>query len=150
MTSQRPANAFVPLTFTALTAATLVPLWRDAGWPLNHSGNLFALHTHVYARHFSWFDILPIWSSADVSGFGSPMPLLYHKLFYFLAGVIALGVGSLKSADLIAVALLLVAGAAGLYLTMRTLGASRLAATVAGCSVRHPATTVHRISCGSA
>src|SRR5262245_40180289 len=76
---------------------------------------------------------MPIWSSADVSGFGSPLPLMYHKLFYFLGGALALITGSIKSADVTAIALLLVAGAGGIALTLRSLGASRLAAIIGGC-----------------
>jgi hypothetical protein len=121
------------LAFLALAVATLRPLWGEDGWPDNHEGNLFALRTHIYARHFSWFDFMPIWSSADVSGFGSPLPLMYHKLFYFLAGALVPITGSLKSADLVAIATFLVLGACGTYLALRELGVSRLPATAGGC-----------------
>jgi hypothetical protein len=131
------ANQFtrvlVAFFFFALALATLRPLWGQDGWPDNHEGNLFLLRTHIYARHFSWLDLMPIWSSADVSGFGSPLPLLYHKLFYFLAGALALITGSVKSADVTAIALLLVTGASGTALTLRSLGASRLTAVIGGC-----------------
>jgi hypothetical protein len=102
---------------------------------MSHEGPLFGLRTYIYARHFSWLDLMPIWSSADAYGFGSPMPLMYHKLFYYLAGALLLLTGSIKTANLVAVALLLVLGAIGLFITMRTLGASRLASLVAGCSL---------------
>jgi hypothetical protein len=123
------------LIFVVLAVATLFPVWSAPGWPLGHEGNAFALRTHIYARHFSGFDLMPIWSSADASGFGSPMPLLYHKLFYMLAGGLALVTGSLKSADTIAVAILLVAGAAGLFLSVRALGGGQVAALIAGCAL---------------
>ena len=123
------------LMFAVLAIATLVPLWSAPGWPLSHTGDGFSVATHIYARHFSGFDLMPIWSSVDASGFGSPLPLLYHKLFFFLAGGVALMTGSLKSADITVVAILLVAGATGLYLTVRALGASPLAATIAGVSL---------------
>ncbi|HEY3045161.1 MAG TPA: hypothetical protein VGJ39_14105 [Vicinamibacterales bacterium] len=123
------------MIFVVLAVATLFAAWSAPGWPANHEDNSFAVRTLIYARHFSWLDFIPVWSSADSSGFGSPMPLMYHKLFYVLAGALALATGSVKSANVIAVGLLLVAGASGIYLTVRTLGGSRLAATVAGCSL---------------
>jgi hypothetical protein len=125
-------RALVALAFLALAVATLRPLWGQDGWPDNHEGNLFILRTHIYARHFSWLDLMPIWSSADVSGFGSPLPLMYHKLFYFLAGALALVTGSVKGADITAIALLLVTGAGGIALTLRLLGASRVTAVIGG------------------
>ena len=128
----KPLRVALP-AFAVLALATLNPLWSAPGWPMSHEGPAFALRTHIYARHFSGWDLMPIWSSADASGFGSPMPLLYHKLFYVLAGGLDLVTGSLKSADMSAVAILLVAGATGLYLTVRALGAGPLAAIIAGC-----------------
>ena len=93
-------------------------------------------HPHaLYARHFAAFDLLPIWSSVDAGGFGSPMPLMYHKLFFMIAGLLSVAGLSLKSADVVALWLFLVAGAAGLGLTVRALGGSRLAAAIAGCSL---------------
>lgn len=126
------AGTGVLLIFALLAAATLVPLWRDAGWPINHD-NAFGQRTEIYARHFAAFDLLPIWSSVDAGGFGSPMPLMYHKLFFIAAGLLALAGESLKSADTTVLWLFLIAGASGLYLTMRAMGGSRLAAAVAGC-----------------
>jgi hypothetical protein len=125
--------ALAVLIFGVLGVATLKPIWQEPGWPVSHEGYAFALRTHVYARHFAAMDILPLWSSLDASGFGSPMPLLYHKLFYVVAAPIALVAGSLKTAVLAAVALFLVAGSAGMYALLRSLGASVLAGIVAGC-----------------
>ena len=133
VTSRHLVRILVALAFFALALTTLRPLWGQDGWPDNHEGNLFILRTHIYARHFSWLDLMPIWSSADISGFGSPLPLMYHKLFYFLAGALALVTGSVKSADVTAIALLLVTGASGTALTLRSLGASRLTAGIGGC-----------------
>lgn len=121
------------LLFAVLAAATLFPLWRAPDWPANHEFAAFAIRTDIYARHFSWFDVAPIWTSIDVSGFGSPMPLMYHKLFYFVAAPLALAMGSTKSALIIVLAVFLVVGAAGMQLTLRALSASRVAAIAAGC-----------------
>ena len=61
--------------FVATATATLMPIWRGEGWPLGHDGTSFAQRTLVYARHMAIFDLLPVWSSSDAAGFGSPMPL---------------------------------------------------------------------------
>ncbi len=114
---------------------TLAPVWRDAGWPMSHEGPGFLQRTLVYARHVAAWDLMPIWSSSDAFGFGSPMPLMYHKLFYLVAGPLALLTGSLRFADVSTVALMLTVGAAGMFATARALQASPLAATVAGLSL---------------
>lgn len=110
-------------------------MWRDGGWPFTHEGPAFFHRTLIYAQHLAAGDLFPIWSSEDVFGFGSPMPLLYHKQFYLLAAPIALATGSLKLADALALWLMLVCGAAGMYACARVLGARRLASAVAGVSL---------------
>lgn len=120
------------LIFGTLAVATLAPAWREAGWPANHEGPAFALRTLIYARHYTWFDLLPIWTSLDASGFGSPMPVVYHKLFYMIAAPLLLATGSIKAAVVMTLTLLLTAGALGIYATMRAIGASALAAVVTG------------------
>jgi hypothetical protein len=128
--------------FAALAIATLLPAWREAGWPANHEGPTFAMRTLIYARHYSWLDLLPIWTSLDAWGFGSPMPVAYHKLFYMIAAPLLLITGSVKAAAVITLTLLLTAGALGIFATMRALGASTLAAAVAGCCLLTASYTV--------
>ena len=67
-------------------------LWSRAGWPANHEGIDFAVRTRIYAAHLRYGDLLPLWSSIDNRGFGSPQPALYHKLTYLVSGTgVALG-----------------------------------------------------------
>ena len=128
--------------FAMLAVATLEPAWRGPGWPANHEGAAFAQRTLIYARHYAWFDLLPIWTSLDAWGFGSPMPVVYHKLFYMIAAPLLLATGSIKAAIVIALALFLTTGALGIYTTMRAIGASALAAVVAGCCLLTASYTV--------
>ena len=134
MTSRWP-QALVVVLFATLAGATLVSVWSQAGWPQSHDNSGFMTITHIYARHLSWLDLMPIWSSIDESGLGSPLPLMYHKLFYLLAGGLALLTGSIKAADGMAIGLFLVGGAVGICLTTRELGASWLASIISGCSL---------------
>jgi hypothetical protein len=132
----------VLVLFAALAIATLIPAWRGPGWPLTHEGAAFAQRTFIYARHYSWLDVLPLWTNIDALGFGSPMLVVYHKLFYMISGPLALATGSMKVAIVIAVALLLTVGAFGMYMTMRAMGASRLASVIAGCCLLTASYTV--------
>jgi hypothetical protein len=115
-----------------LSFASLWHLWHGTGWPTNHESLSWGLRTLVYVRHFAWFDLLPIWSTADGWGFGSPQPLLYLKLFYLVAAVLATVSGSLKVGLVCALLVFLTAGAVGTYLTLHSLGATRGAALAAG------------------
>lgn len=129
-------SALLVLTlFAAAAVVTLAPVWKGPGWPMNHETWGIAQRTQIYASHWASGDPLPIWSSSDNVGLGSPFPLFYHRLFYLVAAPLALVVGSLKTADAIAVVLVLTAGAWGMFLLTRQMGANDLAASVAGVSL---------------
>ena len=102
---------------------------------MNHETWGIAQRSQIYASHWAHVDLLPIWSSADNTGFGSPLPLFYHRLFYLVAAPLALVFGSLKTADAIAVVLALTTGAWGMFRLTRQMGASELGASVAGISL---------------
>ena len=127
---------------TALCAPSLVTSLMSVaavvfheGWPFNHEKLAFAFRTHVYASHLAQGDFLPIWSSEDTWGLGSPFPLYYHKLFYFASSLLYLATGSMKAAIVVAIVLFLLVGCAGLFAAAARLGlrprdASLLAATL--------------------
>lgn len=121
--------------FCVFAGLTLAPLWTQAGWPQNHEFNWFAQRTQIYAQHYSFFDFLPIWSSVDNAGFGSPLPLFYHKLFYVVSASILNLTGEMKAALVLAILIFLVTGAFGMYYTLRALGASREVCMVGGLSL---------------
>ena len=102
---------------------------------MNHETWGIAQRTQIYARHVAGLDLLPIWSSVDNLGFGSPFPLFYHRLFYLVAAPLAIALGSLKAADAVAVILALTTGAWGMFRLTRQMGAGELGATVAGISL---------------
>lgn len=121
--------------FVFFAGLTLAPLWGQAGWPLNHELNMFAQRTQIYAQHYSFLDFLPIWSSVDNEGFGSPQPLFYHKLFYVVSTSLLNLTGAMKAALVMAILIFLVAGAFGMYCTLRALGASREVGMAGGVSI---------------
>ena len=125
-----------PLTvFSVFAGLSLAPLWSHAGWPLNHEFLGFAVRTQIYAQHYSFLDFLPVWSSLDNEGFGSPQPLFYHKLFYVVSASLLSFTGSMKASLVMAILIFLVTGAFGMYYILRALGASRDAGVAGGLSI---------------
>lgn len=131
----RTLPVFPLAVFGAFAALTLVQLWGLAGWPQSHEFFWFEQRTQIYAQHYSFSDFLPIWSSVDNEGFGSPEPLFYHKLFYMVSASLLGLVGEMKAALVISILLFLMAGALGMYCVLRALGASRDAGVVGGLSL---------------
>lgn len=118
--------------FVCAAVATLSPAWRESGWPYGHEGPVFGQRIAIYAAHLRAWDVIPLWTSADNGGFGSPMPLFYHRLFYLFAAPLYLLSGSAKLATLVALTCALTLGASGCYALTRRLGAGALASTAAG------------------
>ena len=79
----------VPIIWSIFASAlAVVPPLIKPGFPPNHEDDTFVLRTMVYAKHFQFGDLLPIWSASDNFGMGSPLPGLYHRLFYMVSGAI--------------------------------------------------------------
>lgn len=97
-------------------------------WPQNHEYTSFLFRTRIFAEQMQQGNLLPVWSSVDNLGLGSPFPLFYHKLFYFAAG--ALNAVGLTEKDAVMWALIgfLWFGATGMYLLLRRIGCSKLTA----------------------
>lgn len=121
-----------------LAGLTLLPVALSNGWPMNHEFNLpwnfnsFYLRTLLYAEHMQQGDWFPIWSITDNDGFGSPQPLMYHKLFYLLSGALYLFTGQMKASILMSLWFWLVVGASGTAALCRTVGCTRWLAWCGG------------------
>ena len=112
--------------FVAVATVTTHHLWGASGWPQNHEATTFAVRTQIYADHLRAGDLLPVWSSRDNGGLGSPQPALYHKLFYLTAGSLRVAGASLKNALVLATVAFLVIGAAGTRRLAAALGSSEI------------------------
>jgi hypothetical protein len=66
----------------------IIPPLIKPGFPPNHEDDAFVLRTMVYAKHFQFGDLIPVWASSDNYGMGSPLPGLYHRLFYLVSGLV--------------------------------------------------------------
>lgn len=97
-----------------VVAACLSLLFRAPGFPQNHEYFSYELRTAIYADHFRKGDIFPIWASSDGLGMGTPLPLFYHKTFYYLSGSIYLIFGSMKAAITASLAVFMLIGAYGM------------------------------------
>lgn len=115
-------------TIALSAAASLRPVLGGA-WPANHDENTFLVRTMIFADHLREGDWLPVWSSADALGYGSPEPALYHKLFYLLSGGLTQLTGELFASVVATVWLFIVMGAVGQYFLVLQLTGRRWAAT---------------------
>ena len=74
--------------FLFVSAIGIIPPLIKPGFPPNHEDETFVLRTVVYAKHFRFGDFIPVWASSDNYGMGSPLPSLYHRLFYLVSGFV--------------------------------------------------------------
>jgi len=129
-------NYFLSITiFSVVGLLTLMPAWEQSGWPANHNANINEYITQIYTSHFLSWDFLPIWTSSDLNNFGSPAPLLYHKLFYFVSGLLNLILFSPKEAVELAILFFLCVGAVGIFQYISFVGGSFFAGIIAGISL---------------
>src|ERR1700729_3655032 len=70
-------------------ALALSPVLRHSGWPLNQGATAPLLLVQIYAAHIRHLDLIPVWSSSDELGLGSPVLLFYHRAFFYFAGLIS-------------------------------------------------------------
>lgn len=111
---------FLICTLIVVTICLSAVLFHS-GWPGSDDNYRTLDRTVVYAQHFQRGDFFPIWSSDDSVGMGSPLPLFYHKTFYYISGSLLLIIGSVKVAVIAATAIFMLVGAYGLRASMRKL-----------------------------
>lgn len=85
-----------------------------AGWPISHEGSAWIERVNVSRNAIAHFDLLPIWWPDGAVGLGSPLPLLYHKVFTLLVAWLSFLSGDIKHASLIVLMLVSVVGICGL------------------------------------
>ena len=109
---------FLPLLIAAQLLSALlgvVGFWGFPGWPGTHEYTSTAVRVFQFADAWRAGDWLPIWSTAENYGLGSPMPLYYPRLFTTITMIFFLcGVG-IKTALVLTSMLFGMIGGAGLY-----------------------------------
>jgi hypothetical protein len=116
-------RAGVAVLFVASSILAIRPLLAHPGWPANHELLAWAVRLRVIAMAMHEGDLVPLWWAEDVFGMGSPMPLLYHKLFHAVAAPLFLLTGSVKTSALLAIVFFSVLGVWGSLRMCRSVGA---------------------------
>ena len=105
----------------------LLPVLMRSGWPLNQGTTGPLLLVQIYTAHFRHLDFFPVWSSSDGIGMGTPILLYYHRLFFYVAGLIYLAAGhGLKQSVELTLAIFLVVGAYGMRRALGVVTESKL------------------------
>ncbi|MBI2389440.1 MAG: hypothetical protein HYV09_07570 [Deltaproteobacteria bacterium] len=101
------------------------------GWSENHEALAMFERVEGFRRAFTAGDWFPVWSPFPNNGHGAAMPLLYHRAFNFVAGLLAWKFGTYRAVKT-AIALLIAFGAFGAHRAARTLGARPFLCFAAG------------------
>jgi hypothetical protein len=126
-------NSFlIPCIILFFSLLSLWPIFIKDGWPFNHEWLSWRSRLICYVLHFKQGDIFPIWSSGDTYGMGSPLPLYYHKLFYFLSALLYLLVNNVKGSIVISLVIFNFIGVYGVYKSLRLLNIEKYIALFIG------------------
>lgn len=101
-------------------------------WPNNHEGNSFFTRTLLYSDHFKQGDFFPIWSGVDNGQFGSPLPALYHKVFYYVSGSIHVITDNVKFSVVLSIVLFMLIGALGTFFLAQSMGLKTFQSVASG------------------
>ena len=116
---------FFSVWFVLVAVIGIVPPLLKPGFPPNHEDDTFVLRTMVYAKHFRFGDVLPVWAASDNYGFGSPLPSLYHRLFYIVSGFVYAITNNSKISIAVALIVFTSIGVRFVYLTLRSFHCSQ-------------------------
>jgi len=125
MILQRPFLHKVQLLFYSswfilVSIVSIVPPLVKSGFPPNHEDDAFVLRSMVYAKHFRFGDLVPVWAASDNYGMGSPLPSLYHRLFYIVSGLVYAITNNSKIAIALALVVFTSVGVRYMFLTLRS------------------------------
>jgi hypothetical protein len=123
-------NCYHLLFMAVMPWIALAPVIVHPGWPYNHDGCAAVDRTYIYAAHFKQRDLIPIWSSNDGFGMGTPLPLFYHKLFYYPSGMLCALTGNMKASLVLTLYLFMVLGCYGVVMICRQMNVDRAVASV--------------------
>lgn len=97
----------------------LAPVLLQGGWPANHDGLAPVFRMAAILGQWEAGHPLPVWSTAQQFGYGSPMPALYHKTHMLLSALALAVTGSVKAALVLPLFLLMVLGFCGMCFALR-------------------------------
>ena len=97
----------------------LVPVLSHRGWPGNHDDVAPVSRMAALLGQWQAGNWIAVWSSNQQGGFGSPMPILYHKLHMYLSTAVLAVTSSIKAALVLPIWLLMVTGFCGMVFCLR-------------------------------
>ena len=103
----------------------LMPLLLHAGWPYNHDGERPVTRMAILVAHWELGQLIPVWATDTVMGYGSPSPILYHKTFTYLSAAFYIVIGSAKAALVATILTFMVIGFLGAGACVRCAGVGR-------------------------
>jgi hypothetical protein len=118
-----------------LAAAAVLAPWKVLqldGWPYNDESMTPFERIETFRRAFAEGIFYPIWTTTAHSGWGSPWPLFYHRLYSTLGALLTWPLGSpLRVVKLLTV-LILFFGATGMRRLLKVTGATEILAVAGG------------------
>ena len=103
------------LVLSVSTVASFHPALLSAGWPYNHKSLTWAYRSNLYAAAVTRGEWLPFWDASANFGLGSPMPLVYHKLYYLLAGLLQFSGLADKASAIVSLSFFALIGSCGVF-----------------------------------
>ena len=98
----------------------LAPVMSHRGWPVNHDSAAPVARMAAIVGQWKIGHWIPVWSTHEQFGHGSPTPALYHKTFSYLsAAVLGATGGHVKAALVVPVLLLMVVAFCGMVFCLR-------------------------------
>src|SRR4051812_19139798 len=109
-----------------LAASVLAPLrvLLLDGWPYNDESVSPFERIETFRRAFSEGILYPLWTVTAHSGYGSPWPLFYHRLYSTIGALLTYPLGSPLTVVKALTVLILFFGAAGMRRLLRVVGTS--------------------------
>ncbi len=72
----------------------VLPVAVRGGWPYSHEYSAPFERVEAFRRAFVAFDLVPTWTPFAFNGHGTPSPLIYHRLFNWVGGLLAVPLGT--------------------------------------------------------
>ncbi len=119
---RRRFNAIFALVTAVTICFCLFWVIAYSGWPENTDDGLVVTYKiQAYADHIRYGDLIPVWSSGDAFGYGTPMLLFYHRAFYYVTSIIFILFGSMKLALFVGLASFMAVGVYGMRFCLQKL-----------------------------
>jgi hypothetical protein len=108
-----------------VAAIPLTLVWRAGEMPLTTDGYYWHLRTQIFVEQLLNGQLIPVWSTSTSAGYGSPQPVLYHKLYTFVSSLLMVATGSGYFAHLVTLWCFFVLWTAGIFRCLVTLQLTR-------------------------